>query len=129
MTNNLHDFEAYWEIDPVPLLGIASNVAISCTHRGKNALVTTNGNVIPMLMFYSLTTTSPNDAVATSDNFSTWTQHSDVNSRIGCVRFSSPTDLDSEHVDLRMSNNLWFLETPRCNVKKIPHLMLKPSIL
>ena len=59
----------------------------------------------------------PNDAVATSDSFSTWIQNSHMTSGVGCVRFSSPTGLNLEHACLRMSNNLCFLEIARCNMK------------
>ena len=37
--NNLDAFEAYWEIDSVSLLGVASNIAIFCTHRGTHNLI------------------------------------------------------------------------------------------
>ena len=53
ITNNLYDFEAYWEIDLVPLLGVASKVTVSCTLRGISNLVTRNGNATTMLMFYT----------------------------------------------------------------------------
>ena len=110
-------------MNPVSLMGVDSNVTVSFTHRGTHNLVTIKCNVMHMLMFYlpqaSHFTMSPNDAVATSDCFSTWTQHSDMNSGIGLVRLSSPTGLHSEHVDLKMHSNLWFLGTPRCNMKNM----------
>ena len=74
-TNNLDYFKAYLEIDPVSLLGVSSNVTVSFTHRGTCNLVTKNCTVTPMLMFYSPLAShivmTPDDAVATSDNFST----------------------------------------------------------
>ena len=59
----------------------------------------------------------PNYEVATSDCFSTRTQHSDMSSGAGYDQFSSPAVLQSEHFDLNINNKRWFLGTPRCNVK------------
>ena len=52
ITNNLDDFAACWKIDPVIMNGVASNVIISCTHRGMHNLVTRIENIIPMIMLY-----------------------------------------------------------------------------
>ena len=53
ITNILNDSEAHCEINHVPLLGVASNVTMSCTHRRTHDLLTRNINAIPALMFYS----------------------------------------------------------------------------
>ena len=121
ITNSLDDLEAYWEIEPVPMKGVSLEIKIMCTHRGICNLITRAGNVIPILMFYSPQAShciiSPNDAVAASDDFSSWTQHSNIDAGVSHIRFSSASGLISEFVDLQKSNNLWFLNTPRCNIK------------
>ena len=107
----------------MPFLGLASNVTVSCTPLGTHDLVTRNGNVMPMIMFYSSQTShiimSPNYAVSTSYCFSAWTQHSEMNSGKGHVQFSSPTGLHSECIEFKIHNSLWFLGTPRCNMKNM----------
>ena len=40
ITNSLDDFAAFWEIDPGPMNGVASNAIVSFTHRGTHNLVT-----------------------------------------------------------------------------------------
>jgi len=120
ITNSLSDLEAYWEIDPIPMKGVASNSPIICTHRGIYNLVTRSNSIIPILMLYSPQAShliiSPNDAVVTNEAFSSWTQHADLETGIGHITFSSPSGLLQEHIDLKMNNNLWFLSTPRCNI-------------
>ena len=121
MTNSLDNLEAYWEIEPVPMKGVSSEIKIMHTYRGIYNLVARAGNIIPILMFYSPQAShciiSPNDAVATSCDFSSWTQHSNIDTGVGHIRFSSASGLISEYVDLQKSNNLWFLNTSRCNIK------------
>ena len=77
ITNSLDDLEAYWEIEPVTMKAVSSSIKIMCTHRGIYNLITRNGNVIPILMYYlphaSHCIISPNDTVATSDDFTSWT--------------------------------------------------------
>ena len=121
ITNNLDDFEAFWKIKPVPLQGVASNVTVLCTRQGMCNLITRNCNVMHMIMFYSSQAShvmmSPNDVVSPRNYFSAWTQHSDMKSGTGHDRFSSQAVSHSEHVDLKMNNDLRFLGTPRCNMK------------
>ena len=76
-----------------------------------------------ILIFYSpqvsYVVMSPNDAVVTNEIFSTLIQHSNMDTRKSCVRFTSPSGLYSECIDFAIDNNMWFLGTPRCNMKTI----------
>ena len=83
-------------------------------------LITKRDNVIPIFMFYpqaSQVIISPNDVVVSTDTFSSWTQHADLDTGVGHISFSSLSSLRTKRVNLQMNNNLWFLKTPRCNVK------------
>ena len=76
-------------------------------------LVIYSTQVSPIIMYF-------HDAVATYDFFSTWTQHSIMDTGTGCVRFPSPSSLNSEHADLTMDNSMWYLGAPRWNMKTMP---------
>ena len=101
--------------------GVASNIIISCTYRGTHKLGARSGHFMPMLVSYSPEAShsimSPNDAVVTNDIFSTWTQHSNMDTWTDYDRFSSISGLHSEHIDLAMNENLCFIGTPTCNMK------------
>ena len=95
--------------------GVSSNVIISCTHKGTHHLITMRGNITPMIVFYSPQAPhiimSQNDTITTNWMFSTWTQHSNMDTGTGHLRFSSPSSLHSEHIDLSMNKNLWYCYT------------------
>jgi len=119
VTNDLNNLDAYWEIDPISIQGISKNITIQCTHRGVYYLVTNEGTYIPVIMFYSPqsshTIISPNDIVKMSGTFTNWTQHADFEFGTGQIKFSLSSGIVTEIINLHLNNNLWFVNTPRCN--------------
>ena len=50
IANDIIDLEAYWEIDPIQINGVASNVKVECTHNGIYQMVARSGNATPILI-------------------------------------------------------------------------------
>ena len=93
---------------------------ITCTHKGVYNLISDDGTIIKVPMFYSPnaneTIISPTDICLHPDNnFSTWIQVSHVLNTDGYLRFIPSFGFHSHTVSLQMINKLFYLKSPLSN--------------
>ena len=104
-------------ISPYPMNGAQSGPAdIICTKKGYLRLLCDGRGVIEVEMYYSPniaeTIISPGDITEdSSNNFDTWHQYSNHNTREGYIQFSSSSGLQTAKVKTIMkTNRLWYVQ-------------------
>ena len=90
---------------------------INCNKVGYLKLMCRGRGVLNVKTYYSPdvseTILSPGDITKSNDNnFTLWEQYSNLEDKIGHIRFSSKSGLQSATVDTRMINGLWYATQP-----------------